>query len=186
MCSDGETLDRELKHIATAMEGNGYPKKFTEKAISRQLRRPAEEKLERVINEPDQPKMEIARIPYVDGLSQEIRRIARTAGVRCSFFMPNTLRSLYQAKDSLPQEITTNAVYSVTCKTCDAEYIGETKRAIRIREKEHRDAVRLGQSNLSLSVAGRSGARLAYLIAGLIVDSPFDSVHLSIMRRSSR
>ena len=27
----------------------------------------------------------------------------------------------------------------------DAEYIGETKRAIRIREKEHRDAVRLGQ-----------------------------------------
>ena len=34
--SDGETLDRELKHIATAMEGNGYPKQFTEKAISRQ------------------------------------------------------------------------------------------------------------------------------------------------------
>ena len=58
--------------------------------------------------------------------------------------MPNTLRSLYQAKDSIPQETTTNAVYSVTCKTCDAEYIGETKRAIRIREKEHRDAVRLG------------------------------------------
>ena len=44
-----------------------------------------------------------------------------------------------------PQETTTNAVYSVTCKTCDAEYIGETKRAIRIREKEHRDAVRLEQ-----------------------------------------
>ena len=90
--------------------------------------------------------MEIARIPYVDGLSQEIRRIARTAGVQCSFFMPNlTLRSLYQAKDSLPQETTTNAVYSVTCKTCDAEYSGDTKLAIRIHEKEHRDAVRLGQ-----------------------------------------
>ena len=48
-------------------------------------------------------------------------------------------------RDSLPQETTTNAVYSLTCKTCDVEYIGETKRAIRIREKEHRDAVRLGQ-----------------------------------------
>ena len=72
-------------------------------------------------------------------------RIARTAGVRCSFFMPNMLRSLYQAEDSLPQETTTNAVYSVTCKTCDAEYSGETKRAIWIRETEHRDAVYLGQ-----------------------------------------
>ena len=37
VCSDGETLDRELKLIATAMEGNGYPKQFTEKAISRQF-----------------------------------------------------------------------------------------------------------------------------------------------------
>ena len=128
VCSDWETLDRELQRIATAMEGNGYPKQFTEKAISRQLKRPAAGKLERVINEPDQPKMEIARIPYVNGLSQEIRRIAHMVGVRYSFFMLNTLRSLYQAKDSLPQETMTNAVYSVTCKTCDAEYIGETKR----------------------------------------------------------
>ena len=41
VCSDGETLNRELKRIATAVEGNGYPKQFTEKAISRQLKRPA-------------------------------------------------------------------------------------------------------------------------------------------------
>ena len=100
-------------------------------------------KLERVINEPDQPKMEIARIPYVDGLSQEIRQTVRMAGVQCSFFMLNTMWSLYQAKDYLPQETMAHADYSVTCKTCDAEYIGETQRAIRIREKEHRDAVRL-------------------------------------------
>ena len=70
--------------------------------------------------------MEIARIPYVDGLSLEIRRIARMAGVRCFFFVPKTLRSLYQAKDSLLRETTTNAVYSVTCKTYSAEHIGET------------------------------------------------------------
>ena len=98
VCRDGETLDCELKRIATAMERNGYPKQFTEKAISRQLKPPAAGKPERAINEADQPKMEIARIPDVDGLSQEIRRIARMADVRCSFFMPNTLRSLYQAK----------------------------------------------------------------------------------------
>ena len=105
------------------------PKPFTEKAISRLLKRPAAEKLERVINEPDQSKIEIARIPYVDGVSQEIRRIARTAGLRCSFFMPNILRSVHQAKDSLPHKTTTNAVYSVTCKMWDVECIGETKSA---------------------------------------------------------
>ena len=148
MCSDGETLDRELKRIATVMQGYRFRQLFTEKAISRKLQRPVVRKLGRAINEPDQPKMEIARIPYVDGLSLEIRRIARMAGVRCFFFVPKTLRSLYQAKDSLLRETTTNAVYSGTSQTCNAEYIGETKRAIPTREKEHRDAVRLGQSQI--------------------------------------
>ena len=72
-----ETLRRELKHISAAMEGNGYLKQFTEKAISRQLKQPSKSKVERVTNEADQPKLQTARIPYVDGLSQEIHRIAR-------------------------------------------------------------------------------------------------------------
>ena len=45
----------------------------------------------------------------------------------------------------IPSHKTPRQILSVTCKTCDAEYIGETKRAIRIREKEHRDAICLGQ-----------------------------------------
>ena len=81
--------------------------------------------LVRRVDEADQPKWETARIPYIDGLSQEVRRIARTPGVLCAFYMPITLRSLYQAKDALPSEATTHAIYSVTCKTCSAEHIGE-------------------------------------------------------------
>ena len=46
-------------------------------------------------------------------------------------------------------EATTHAVYSVTCKTCNAEYIGETQRAFRVRGNEHRDAVRLGHCSKS-------------------------------------
>ena len=80
--------------------------------------------------------MEIDRIPYFDGFSQEMRGFARMAGLRCSFFMPNPLRSLDQAKDSLPQETRTNAVYSVTSKTCDAEYIEETKRVRKSTEMQ--------------------------------------------------
>ena len=57
--------------------------------------------------------------------------------------MPITLRSLYQAKGALPLEATTHAVYSVPCKTCSEEYIGETQGALCVRGNEHRDAVRL-------------------------------------------
>ena len=145
VCSDEKRIKREFERISEAMADNGYPKRFTERAINKQMKKG----LVRRVDEADQPKWETARIPYIDGLSQEVRRIARTAGVRCAFYMPITLRSLYQAKDALPLEATTHAVYSVTCKTCNAEYIGETQRALRVRGNEHRDAVRLGHCSKS-------------------------------------
>ena len=64
-------------------------------------------------------KLQTVRIPFLDGLSQEVRRIARAAGVRCAFYTPNTLQSLYQTKDTLPQETEMNVVYAVKCQTCD-------------------------------------------------------------------
>ena len=89
----------------------------------------------------NQSDMKTVRIPFVEGLSQEVCRVARTAGVRCVFFAPNTLQSLYCAKDPLPKQCATHAVYSVKCKTCNAEYVGETKRALSARKKEHWDAI---------------------------------------------
>ena len=40
-------------------------------------------------------------------------------------------------------------MYSVKCKTCSGEYVGETLRALRVRKKEHCDVIRLGQSSKS-------------------------------------
>ena len=63
--------------------------------------------------------------------------------------MPVTMRSLYQAKDALPPKAMTHAVYSVTCKTCSAEYIGETQCGLCVRGNEHCDAVHLGHCSKS-------------------------------------
>ncbi len=150
VCSNVEERDKELQRISEAMACNGYPKRFTEKAISKQIKRESMRMLETDDAEDKQrlldtePKMDTVRIPFIEGLSQEIRRIARTAGVRCAFYMPNTMRDLYQAKDPLPRDATTHAVYSLMCKTCNEEYVGETQRALKVRGKEHRDAIRLG------------------------------------------
>ena len=41
-------------------------------------------------------------------------------------------------------------VYAVKCKMCDAEYVGGTQRALGVRVKEHRDAIRLGHDSKSV------------------------------------
>ncbi len=142
VCSSVALRDAELKNIRQAMTSNGYPKKFTEKAISKQLKK-ATNTSSRV--ELDQPKLITTSIPFIDGLSQEVRRIARTAGIRCAFSTPSTLSALYSVKDTLPKDTRTHAVYSLQCNTCKEEYIGETLRAVGVRRKEHCDAIRLGQ-----------------------------------------
>ena len=101
------------------------------------------------MDEEDEVKWDTAKIPYIEGVSQELRRIARLAGIRCVFTAPDTLRSVYAVKDPVPKGSQTHCVYSVKCSTCSDEYIGETKRAVDIRKKEHVNATRTGQTTKS-------------------------------------
>ena len=41
-------------------------------------------------------------------------------------------------------------VYCAKCETCHGEYVGETLRELRVRKKEHCDAVSLGQRSKSV------------------------------------
>ena len=128
------------------MEQNNYPKHFVEKTIEKGARRrrmPLRKEKESDLG------VATAKIPFVSGLSQEVRRIARTAGVRCAFFTPSTTRPLHCVKDKLPLELTTHSIYSVKCNTCGDEYVGETLRALNVRAKEPQDAVRLGKTDKS-------------------------------------
>ena len=84
--SSGPACDVELKRIKQVMAANGYPKRFVEKAISRQLKRSAMRPTptalqDRSTSERDSRQVTVS-IPFINDLSQEVRRIARVARVR--------------------------------------------------------------------------------------------------------
>jgi len=39
-----------------------------------------------------------------------------------------------------------NVVYKIHCKDCDVSYVGQTKRQIKIRIKEHRNNIKLNET----------------------------------------
>ena len=143
MSSDETTLEKEVKHIKTVMASNGYPKQFVEKVIQKQVKKKRNADTGEKNTDNEQRSMQTASIPFVDGLSQTIRRIARSADIRCTFFSPNSTQQLYSVKDRLPIDHSTHVVYAIKCGTCDEEYVGETLRALHVRCREHRDAIRL-------------------------------------------
>ena len=81
-------------------------------------------------------------IPYVRGLSEDIRRVCRQFGIRTVFKSAPTLREkLTRVKDKLPMGKLSNVVYQV--------HIGETVRRLDTRLKEHKDACICGQLDKS-------------------------------------
>ena len=63
-------------------------------------------------------------------------------GVKAVFKRARTLRqTLMQVKTRIPEERKRGMVYEVPCKECHQTYIGKTKRTLKVRLGEHKQAV---------------------------------------------
>lgn len=131
-----EKLKEEESHLMKTFIGNGYPRSFVRSASAPRPQRQHDD--EDDSNETEKPST--AFIPYVAGVSERIRKVCRDYNIRTVFRSGPTLRNLLtKVKDPLPVTKQSNVVYEVPC-TCGKVYIGETKRRLETRLKEHKDA----------------------------------------------
>ena len=121
-----DSLQDEVNHLKKTMKINGYSTWKIDKCL-----RP------RHINK-DQDNtrpLSTVKIPYVKGTTDKIANVLRKNNIRVVF---NTSKKIGQCvrrvKDAVPLE--SEGIYSVPCP-CGAQYIGETKRNISQRIKEH-------------------------------------------------
>ncbi|KAL6417184.1 hypothetical protein ACFW04_014613 [Cataglyphis niger] len=88
-------------------------------------------------------------LPFVEGLSDDIGRMIKNIGFTVVYNIPKKLNSLIKrGKDGLPSR--TEVVYKINCKNCSASYIGQTKRHLSTRVKEHFNNIKMHVSNLSV------------------------------------
>ena len=88
-------------------------------------------------------------IPYVAGLSEDVRWVCRRYNIRTVFRSASTpCGQLTRVKDQDPLEKKSGVVYQIP-HSCGHVYIGETKRALETCIKEHRAATRWGETEKS-------------------------------------
>ena len=134
----------EKAHLTGALQRNGYPAAFV-RVVSRE-RKPRECDPEEVQGE---GKPTLMKLPYVAGVSERIRKSCRNYSIRVVLRSGPTFRSmLTKVKDPLAVEKQANVVYEIPCM-CGKVYIGETKRRLGTRLKEHKDACVKGQTDKS-------------------------------------
>ena len=89
-------------------------------------------------------------MPYIQGISDQIKRILNSVDVKVAFKPHITINSfLPKPKDPIPTNEKYGLVYQIPCKDCKFKYIGETKRTHKDRIKEHKKALSKGQSEKS-------------------------------------
>ena len=78
--------------------------------------------------------------PYIQGLSEEFRRIFKATKFQIIFKGCNTLRTLLMhPKVKIPIQLHQDVVYQWTCanETCNSSYIEKSSRYLKSRIKEH-------------------------------------------------
>ena len=150
LCSTYECMHDEFQSLKSFFRNNGFPVQMIESQIRRFFKR---------IYEPvtiisTVPKLKMyALFPYFGIQSEKLKK--ELCSVISNFYpyidlniiLVNkyTIGSYFKYKDRIPLGCQSSVVYSFSCASCDASYIGSTKRALNDRIQQHRGkSVRTG------------------------------------------
>ena len=137
---DSTSEEPELQHLQSVLQANSFPEDLVKKTLSCRphLAHPSSEHAD------EDPPM-IMCLPYIQGLSEKLERVCSPLGVKTVFEPVRTLRQHpMRIKTCIPEERKTGVIYEVPCKKCPQTYIRETKRTLKVRLGEHKQAVKRG------------------------------------------
>lgn len=130
------SFDNELQTIKEIAVFNGYSKNLIDEILKRRLKKinkKSRTKLLEVRNEDNVWKS----IGYCSVANEVKRSFKRNSKVNISFSTNNKLKFLLgNPKDKISDE-EKSGIYQINCDQCDKIYIGQTRRALKTRFKEH-------------------------------------------------
>ena len=110
-------ISEEKKHLSSVLVSNSYPSSFVQK-ITKTRTAPRREPVAEVKS--------TAVLPYIQGVSEPLRRCLGQQGIRTIFKSDTTLQShLVRLKDNVDPAKQDGVVYRIPCE-CGKVFIGET------------------------------------------------------------
>ena len=118
-----------------AFINNGYSDKQIKETIKKSNKKEHNNnrKKEKQSNNNDTP---LAILPYIHGTANKMAMIHRKRDIKVTLSPPNSLRNMLDsAKDHIEKKLL-QGVFTIPC-SCNKVYIGEARRSIKTRLKEH-------------------------------------------------
>jgi len=141
-----------LDIVKTILLNNGYPLTMLNRLIVKRHKYLKNKIMEGFTTSNDQldNRSFTLTVPYTGRLSNDIRRIVKNF-VDVRFSIPKKLDTVIRkGKDKLDDCRRTEVVYQIECRDCDQVYIGQTKRHLETRVKEHKNNIKNPAGNFSV------------------------------------
>jgi len=136
--SDFEFQQNNFKRIIEILLKNGYPLPFVFSNINKRINNIKNINTKNIDNNDNNIKYFI-KIPFIEKITPEIFKISKEHKFNTIFTINNKLSNIIKTrKDKIDKMNCPNVVYKITCKDCDASYVGQTKRQLHTRLKEHK------------------------------------------------
>jgi hypothetical protein len=131
---------KNLEKCIQILTDNGYPLDIIFIEINRRIKKLINNKTQNNSEMDGNPDKRISRLvfPYIQHTTDAITRKLRhnhSIGYRCINKLNNVVKV---HKDNIQRTENNNVVYRLACNNCDAAYVGQSKRQLRTRIKEHR------------------------------------------------
>jgi predicted GIY-YIG superfamily endonuclease len=140
-CSDPKSHKEEVEFVEKVLTNNKYPPKLINNIKRKRRHKQLNAQVEK--SKPDATVV----IPYVPTLSEKIMRLGKRANIRVVCKTSDTLRNRL-VKFKLKWSTNKDVIYSIPCE-CGKEYIGETGRPLLTKVKEHKAALKKGETIFS-------------------------------------
>lgn len=95
-------------------------------------------------NEKDPPKR--ICMPYIPEITNKLKSVFKRHNFEIVHSSPNKLQNLIAHLKDKTENLKKSGIYEISCNECEEKYIGQTKRSIEIRFKEHMNSVQKQQA----------------------------------------
>ena len=146
LCSSWSLIHEEIKNVKKILIRNKYPLNFIDICIKKFLDKCLVEKPTEEEKSQTSAKDEFTiSLPFLGNQSNVIKKklsklfseFYLEAKFKIVFKSGTKIRDLFNFKDSIPSHVRSHVVYKFKCSSCNATYVGKTKRHHKIRMCEH-------------------------------------------------
>ncbi|KYN50572.1 hypothetical protein ALC57_07139, partial [Trachymyrmex cornetzi] len=135
---------------------NGYPLDFLFNTINNRIKSLSHKNKLKQTNQKDLSDNNIkmySTLPYVKNFTEKFQNVYRKYNLNIAYKPINSLNKFIKTgKDKLDKMDNSDVVYKIICGNCDCSYVGQTKKKLKTRIKEHKADIKKSNNHSVVSL----------------------------------